>query len=158
MTEWHTPGEEPEAGPDEPSSIPRGGNRRQTQLLALAALIIVTAIVLAVVVVLRSGSDGPAKGSPEAVGDDFATALRSGSTARVEALACPPAKAEVLRAVQTLLGPTTSAGRKGSATVRGDVAVLRLGLTVAGHDRIGTLALNHASGQWCAQVFAATPP
>jgi hypothetical protein len=159
MTEWHTPGEEPDIGTDAPTSAPavRAGNRRQTQLLVLAGVVILAAIVLAVVVLVGGGSDGPAKDSPEATGDHFAAAVRAGSSAQVSDLSCAAAQSDVLRATRAVLGQTTSASRQGAATVQGDVAVLRLGLSVQGHDRTATLALSDASGQWCVDAFAVTP-
>jgi hypothetical protein len=158
MTQWHTPGEEPDLAADEPTSPPavRAGNRRQTQLLVLAGVVILAAVVLAVVVLVRGGSDGPPKGSPEAIGDQFVAAVRAGSSAQVTDLSCAPAQSVVLRATRAVLGQTTAASREGAATVQGDVAVLRLGLTVQGHDRTATLALSDTSGQWCVDAFAVT--
>jgi hypothetical protein len=159
MTEWHTPGDEPELEASEPPTAyaePRRGNRRQTQLLVLAGVVIVAAVVLLVVVLVGGGSNGPAKGSPEAVADDFASAVRAGSAPRVSNATCFPARAQVLASAKDLLGHTTSASRQGSATVQGGVAALRLALTVQGHDRSGTLALSRLDGAWCVDAFAVT--
>jgi hypothetical protein len=130
----------------------RGLHRRQNKLLAAAAAILVAAVVLILVVVLRD-PDRPAPGSPEAVADDFATALRSGPPPRLAALACPDARAGVVRAANRLAGRVTSA-RRDTVSVVGGTAAVRLLLVLRGRSEPATVALSSASGTWCVSAFA----
>ena len=177
MTEWRTPADEPgdapaspegsagsDGAPGQPVQPPDGSSerparparprhRRQTQLLILAGALAVAAVVLLLVVLLTGGSDGPAKGSPEATADRFAAALRSGASAQVSALACASARSGVLAGARAVLASVTSAHRSGSATTASGLAVARLVLSVRGKNEVATLALRHDAGAWCAAGF-----
>ncbi|HZZ97112.1 MAG TPA: hypothetical protein VFE19_08855 [Jatrophihabitantaceae bacterium] len=152
MTEWRAPGSQPE--PSVPlRAEPQPAGRRQLQLLVLSGLLVASIAVLVLVLLLRDGSTGPATGSPDAVTDSFAAALRAGSVHQVRAVACAPARV-VLASSQALLGATTSASRQGSAAVQGSIAVERLALTAQGKEQVGTVALRRLSGRWCVQGLA----
>jgi hypothetical protein len=152
MTEWRTPGEPPrQAAP--PRAEPQPAGRRQLQLLVLSGLLVASIAVLVLVLLLRDGSTGPAKGSPDAVTDTFAAALRAGSAQQVRSVACAPARV-LLRSSDALLGTTTSASRQGSAAVQGSIAVARLAVTAQGKDQVGTVALRRLHGRWCVQGLA----
>jgi hypothetical protein len=168
VTQWRTPGGEPAATGDpqpadpqpagpQPAEPSRGrAAGRQTVLLGVAGALIAAAVVLALVVTLGR-SDGPAPGSPEAVADDFAAALRTGSADRVAELACGAARDRVARAARPVLGQ--AAARSGSAAVQGAVAVARLRITPrSGAALVGTLGLQQSDGTWCVQAFVAAAP
>lgn len=126
---------------------------RQRLLLALAGALF-TAVVVIVLVVTLGGSDGPAPGSPEAITDSFVSALRAPDRAGITSLTCRPARARVAKAVAPLLGTVTSASRTGSAYVQGDNAVDRIKVHAAGHDLIGTVALDRTAQAWCVAAVA----
>ncbi len=131
---------------------------RQTQLLILAGVLIVAAVVLALVVALRSGSDGPAAGSPDAVTDSLATALRAHDSGKVAASACPPARATVARETRAVVSTATAAARRGSAQIQGDVAVAQIAVVTARASAAATVALRLRTGTWCVASFSVALP
>jgi hypothetical protein len=152
MTEWRSPGDPPKP-PAPLRAEPQPAGRRQLQLLVLSGLLVASIAVLVLVLLLRDGSTGPAKGSPDAVTDTFAAALRAGSAHQVRSVACAPARV-LLRSSDALLGTTTSASRQGSAAIQGSIAVARLAVTARGKDQVGTVALRRLRGRWCVQGLA----
>jgi hypothetical protein len=160
MTEWRSPADADGPGDDQPDEAgrrpERSAHRRQNQVLIVAGALIAAAVVLLLVVLLGGGDDGPAKGSPEAVTDQFAGALRSGQDARITAVSCASARAAVLTGARPVLGRVTSAHRSGGAAVSAEVAVARLALSVGGKHEVGTLALRKQPGTWCVAGFVAS--
>jgi hypothetical protein len=112
------------------------------------------AVIVVVLVVTLDGSDGPAPGSPEAITDSFASALRSPDRLAIATLSCRPARARVAAAVEPLLGTVTSASRSGAAFVQGSNAVDRITLQADGRDMIGTVALSRTTDAWCVSAVA----
>jgi hypothetical protein len=131
---------------------------RQNQLLAVAGVLIAAAIVLVLVVTLNGGSDGPAPGSPDAVVDSLAAALRAHDSAKVAALSCPSARAHVARETRHVLDAVTAASRHTSAETQGDLAVGQLAVTVPKGSADATVALQHIARSWCVASFAMALP
>lgn len=138
---------------------PRPTHPRQRLLLAVAAGLIAVAVALVLVVTLRSGSDGPAAGSPEAVIDRLATALQQHAPARIAALACPGTANALARRTSNVLADTRAATRQGSADTHGTVGVARLALALSNASAVATVALQHPRGAgWCVAGFAVARP
>ncbi len=136
-----------------------GRHPRQNQLLAAAAVLIVAALVLVLVVVLRGGSDGPTAGSPDAVTDQFASAVQAHDSARIDALSCAANRAAVARPLRGLLRDLRSATRSGEATVRSDLAVVLIGVrTSTSSSGSITVALRKLGTTWCVASVAVSLP
>lgn len=131
---------------------------RQRLLLVLAGALFAAAVVLVLAVTL-GGSDGPAPGSPDAITDNLAAAIRAHDATKAAQLSCRPARARVARAVGELGSGVTSASRPGTAHVQGGLALdqLRLGLS-GGKTVAATVAMNQVAGKWCVTAFAAGLP
>jgi hypothetical protein len=131
---------------------------RQRLVLVLAGAFFAAALALVLAVTL-GGSDGPAPGSPDAVTDNFAAAVRSADVTTAAQLSCRPARARVARAVRAVGSDVTSAGRRGSAHVQGAVALDQLQLGLSGGKTVAaTVAMSQVAGKWCVAAFAAALP
>ena len=127
---------------------------RQNQLLAVAAVLLGAAIVLVLVVTLRSGTDGPASGSPDAVTDSLAAALRAHDAGKVGAVSCRAARAEVARETRGVVANALTAQRHGSAQAQGSLAVAQIAVTTPHGSGNATVALRSTEGSWCVASFA----
>ncbi|HEY2296832.1 MAG TPA: hypothetical protein VGH43_03820 [Jatrophihabitans sp.] len=122
---------------------------RQNLILACAGALL-AAVVVIVLVLTLSGSDGPATGSPDAVTDQLAAALHAHDVAGVRDLSCRAQRAIVARDVtRGALAHVTSARRKATAEVQGDVAVDLIGLEYGSQPGSMTVALRHVGDAWC---------
>jgi hypothetical protein len=139
---------------------PSGAQRhpRQNQLLGVAGVLIVAAIALALVVTLGGGSDGPAAGSPDAVTDSLAAALRAHDSGKVADTACRSARAAVRQGTRSVLDSVVAATRHGSAHTRGNLAVAQIAVTTANGSANATVALRSTGGGWCVASFAVALP
>jgi hypothetical protein len=139
-----------------PAQRPRR-HPRQNLILAVAAALLAAVVVIVLVVTLR-GSDGPASGSPDAVTDQFAAALRGHDTARMQELTCAPQRGTVAHALADAPTDITSAVRRGSAEVQGEFAVDLIDLRSAAASGSVTVALREVSGTWCVGSVAIALP
>jgi hypothetical protein len=131
---------------------------RQNLILAGAGVLFAAVIVIILIVAL-GGSDGPAAGSADAVTDDFASALRVHDATRIGTLSCVPQRNLVARASRGLLKDVTSASRKGSASVQGDVAVALISVqTSTKSSGSVTVALRQTGTLWCIESIAISLP
>jgi len=131
---------------------------RQNQLLALAAVLIVAAVVLVLVVTLRGGSDGPASGSPDAVTDSLAAALRAHDSGKVADTACHSARVALAQQTRDVVDAVVAAARHGSAQTQGSLAVAQIAVTTSNGSANATVALRSAHGAWCVASFAVALP
>lgn len=131
---------------------------RQTQLLAAAGVLIAAAIVLVLVVTLRGGPDGPTPGSPDAVTDALAAALRAHDSRQVAATTCPSARAVVARETRGVVHGATAAARRGSARTQGTAAVAQIAVTTSRGSANATVALRASHGAFCVASFAVAFP
>jgi hypothetical protein len=131
---------------------------RQNLILAGAGALFAAAIVIVLVLTL-SGSDAPAPGSPDAVTDNLASALRAHDSARIGTLSCLPQRALVARPLRGLLKDVASASRKGSANVRDQIAVALIALqTSTNSSGSMTVALRQTGTTWCVASIAISLP
>jgi hypothetical protein len=136
-----------------PAAVPRR-HPRQNLILAVAAGLLAAVVVIVLVVTLR-GSDGPPAGSPDAVTDQLAAALRAHDVARARAVACTGQRAQVTRAIgRALPGELESAQRRASAEVQGEVAVDLIALQSATQSGSMTVALRQGADAWCVTSIA----
>lgn len=138
---------------------PRTPHPQQKALLAAAGGLLAVALVLVLVVVLTGGSDGPAPGSPDALTDRFASALRAHDPNSVAALSCRSARRSVAHATRPVLDSITAAQRVGSAKLFSDIALARI--TVAGSvpaGEIATVSFRMVRRSWCVAGFAMAAP
>lgn len=136
-----------------PAATPRR-HPRQTLILAVAAALLAAVVVIVLVVTLR-GSGGPSAGTPDAVTDQLAAALRAHDSAGVRAVTCPGQRTQVTREVgRALPAGLESAQRKASAEVQGDVAVDLIELRSAARSGSMTVALRHGADAWCVTSIA----
>jgi hypothetical protein len=140
------------------SDAPPARHPRQNQLLALAGVLIVVAVALVLVVTLRGGSDGPASGSPDAVTDSLAAALRAHDSGKIADTACRSARAAVARGTRGVVAGVVGATRHGSAQTQGALAVAQIAVTTASGSANATVALRSTGGAWCVASFAVALP
>lgn len=131
---------------------------RQNQLLAVATVLLVAVLVLVLVVTLRGGADGPAAGSPDAVTDSLAAALRAHDSDKVATTSCGSARTAVTRETRAVVDSVTAAARHGSAQTQRDVAVAQIAVTTANGSANATVALRRTDGAWCVASFAVALP
>jgi hypothetical protein len=137
---------------------PRRQHPRQNLILVVAGVLVAVTVVLVLVVTL-GGSDGPAAGSPDAVTDDFAAAVRAHDSARIGALSCPAQRALVARPLRGLLKDLASAQRKGSAAVQGEAGVALIAVqTSTKSSGSMTIALRRTETSWCVASLAISIP